>query len=170
MKLRKRVDELIATSRGMRGYPDYFPSVPRTVEGAIRLQLEFKAENAIKPEDISRIRDLSEFELLQIVGFSADEEGKARFMWHEQNWTALICSNLGVDTNRGEYGGPSADKPLVEGAPIYFPLYVMYRDGHFRNYPDKAALCNYDISKSANTLILEWWDSKHAARFAYMKE
>lgn len=170
MKLRKRLDNLIVASEGVGGYPNYYPHVPRTVAGAVRLRLEMKVENTVGREDISQVRNVSAFELLRIIGFSADEEGKARFIWREQNWVALICSNLGVKANGGEYGGPSADQPFVEGAPIYFPRYVMYYDGLFRSDLKRAAVCKYDTSKSADTLIRDWWDSKQAAQFFCLKE
>lgn len=170
MKLRKRLDNLIIASEGVGGYPNYYPHVPRTVAGAIRVRLEMRAENIVGPEQISHIRNISGFELLQIIGFSADEEGRARFIWREQNWIALICSNLGIEANGGEYGGPTVAKPFVEGAPIYFPRYVMYYDGLFRADPERASVCNYDLSKSASALVREWWESDYAARFVCIKE
>src|SRR6266852_2993197 len=172
MNLRRRVDKLVAAGAGIGGrYPGYFPHIPGTVEGAIRLQLEFKAEGVIGRERRFEIRAKSDAELLELIGYSGDDEGKARFSWREQNWIVLLCKNLGVkDANLGEFGGPSLDKPYVEGAPIYFPGYVIRYDELFRSNPDRAAACSYDISKSADTLIRDWWDSEHAVRFLCLKE
>jgi hypothetical protein len=74
-----------------------------------------------------------------------------------------------LPSNLGEYGGSPLDKPFVEGAPIYFPRYVMYYDELFRSNPDRAAACNYDISKSADTLIWDWWCSENSARFRSLR-
>lgn len=163
---------MVAASAGIGGrYPDYFPHIPSTVAGAIRLQLEFKAEEVIGREQRFKIRTMPDSELLQLIGYSGDAQGKARFAWREQNWTALLCKNLGVkDANLGGYGGPPLDKPFVEGAPIYFPLYVKYYDELFRSDPDRVAVANYDTSKCADTLIREWWDSEHASEFSFLKE
>jgi hypothetical protein len=116
--------------------PDYLPQVPRTFEGVLRFHLETSARLALDSSEGTRlqltcknVRDATDAQLLEVLGYSADGDGMVEFVLVKQHWFALTFHNFGMPHNCGAFCPVTFPKarPFVPGAPIFQAEYQRIR-------------------------------------------
>lgn len=123
--------------------PAYIPHIPRTVAGAARAILEFHSESEIKhggaQVSFTDVQEATDGELLAVLGFTPDKEGVRNFLWVKQHWIAVICHNLKVPHNCGEYCPGYEFGPYVPNAPVFRAEYDRLAARHNRHATQESA-------------------------------
>ncbi len=140
--LHKRLKKIEEQQHANGINPAYLPHIPRTLAGAARAILEFHSEHEIKYEgaqaSFENVKEATDDELLILLGFTPDVEGLGKFFLVKQHWIALICHNLKVPHNCGEYCPGYEFGPYVPKAPVFRP-----------EYERLAARHNYHLSEES---------------------